>query len=50
MLFPEEFDSSVTITSKSITSSAISSGVDYNDFTLGSSFYIFLVKIKEFIV
>ena len=40
-LFPEEFNSNVNISSRSINSGTISSGIDYNDFTLGSSFYIF---------
>ena len=40
-LFPEDFDSNVIISSRSINSGSISSGTDYNDFTLGSSFYIY---------
>jgi len=40
-IYPESFDENVTISCRSITSDTINSGIDFNDFTLNSSFYIF---------
>lgn len=40
-IYPESFDETVTISCRSITSDTITNGIDFNDFTLNSSFYIF---------